>query len=116
MNAIKFIAKWLAIFIGAMLALMITIGIIGHFSVQHDQRQFAAMQKRIDAHHVVSGMTPAQVQQVWGAPDRVTQGEFGGVRVEQWTYDAHPPRYDDGRYVGFREGQAVLINAGKPTP
>lgn len=116
MNAIKLILKWIGIFCGSMVALMIGIGIIGHFQMKQEKQVAAGLQKHLSAHQVVSGMTPDQVRQAWGPPNRVTQGELGGIQVEQWFYSANPPRYDDGRYVGFREGKAILINAGQPAP
>ncbi len=116
MGVIKFILKWIGILLGLILALMIGIAIIGNINMKRERQEEDALQKSISAKQVVSGMTPDQVRMIWGSPTRITQSVVHGVQVEQWIYAATPPKYDNARYVGFREGKAAIISAEQPQP
>lgn len=116
MGAIKLILKWAGILLGLFVALMIGIVVTSKINMKQEHKEWSALQKSIAAKQVVSGMTPGQVKQIWGQPSHITQGVYHGVQVEQWVYAATPPKYDDARYVGFREGKAVIISAGQLQP
>ncbi len=116
MGAIKFMLKWVGIVLGLFCVLGIGIVIMSKINMEKERQDDAAMQKLIADKEVVSGMSPDQVREIWGTPDRVTQGIVHGVHVEHWIYAATPPKYDNGRYVGFREGKVVIITAEQPKP
>lgn len=111
MDAFKFIFKWSSIFFGV----MFVIALMGEYTIKSEKQEYATLQTAIKEKRVLSDMTPEQVRQIWGKPDHITLGEFNGVAVEQWTYTATAPHYNNAKYVGFRNGRAVLINAGQPT-